>query len=181
MPPNSAILIVAGVLLSAPASADMPPQPYAGQQIRAIKALSDDDVGALRRGEGLGMAKAAELNGYPGPAHVLALADKLGLTDAQRRQVAAIHDRMSAAARRIGHDLIERERTLDQLFSDNDAKQDRIAVETAAIGALQGKLRAVHLTAHVETRSLLTADQISLYQHLRGHGGPAESRQHSHG
>jgi hypothetical protein len=31
----------------------------------------------------MGMAKAAELNGYPGPAHVLALAKPLGLTDDQ--------------------------------------------------------------------------------------------------
>jgi hypothetical protein len=29
---------------------------------------------ARAKGEGMGMAKAAELNGYPGPAHVLSLA-----------------------------------------------------------------------------------------------------------
>jgi hypothetical protein len=39
--------------------------PYAGQQARTIKALSDEDIAALRKGEGMGMAKAAELNGYP--------------------------------------------------------------------------------------------------------------------
>jgi hypothetical protein len=56
-------------------------QSYAGQQTRAIKALSSEDIAALRNGEGMGMAKAAELNGYPGPAHVLALAAQLGLTE----------------------------------------------------------------------------------------------------
>jgi hypothetical protein len=56
--------------------------PYAGQQARTIKALSDDEVTALSKGEGMGMAKAAELNGYPGPVHVLALAAQLGLTEA---------------------------------------------------------------------------------------------------
>ena len=62
-------LVLAASLFALPAlAADMP---YAGQQARTIKALSDDDLAALRKGEGMGMAKAAELNGYPGPAHVL--------------------------------------------------------------------------------------------------------------
>src|SRR5215813_12999707 len=76
--------------------------PYVGQQARSIKALSDEDIAALRKGEGMGMAKAAELNGYPGPVHVLQLAAQLGLTDAQRRDVQAIFDRMSAAAKTLG-------------------------------------------------------------------------------
>ena len=37
--------------------------PYAGQQKRIIKALSDADIQALQNGEGMGLAKAAELNG----------------------------------------------------------------------------------------------------------------------
>ena len=51
-----------------------PLSPYAGQQTRAIKALSPEDLAGLLNGEGRGMAKAAELNGYPGPVHVLELA-----------------------------------------------------------------------------------------------------------
>jgi hypothetical protein len=57
-----------------------------GQQTRTIKALSDDsddDIAALLKGEGMGMAKAAELNDYPGPAHVLTLALELKLTENQ--------------------------------------------------------------------------------------------------
>ena len=84
--------IVVGPVLAA----DMP---YAGQEARTIKALSDDDIAALRKGEGMGMAKAAELNGYPGPVHVLALAAQLGLTETQQRDVRAIFERMSAAAK----------------------------------------------------------------------------------
>src|SRR5690349_7874259 len=109
--------ILAGGLLALPAAADdKPAHPYAGQQTWPIKALSDDDIGALRKGEGMGMAKAAELNGYPGPAHVLALGDQLGLTEAQRQQIMGIFDRMSATAKPLGSDLIASERTLDQLF-----------------------------------------------------------------
>jgi hypothetical protein len=76
---------VAVFILTAPVFADAPPTPYAGQQTRAIKALSDDDIASLLKGEGMGMAKAAELNGYPGPIHVLALAPQLKLTEPQRQ------------------------------------------------------------------------------------------------
>ena len=65
MKPRTPFLALAISLIALPApAADLP---YAGQQTRAIKALSDDDIAALRAGEGMGMAKAAELNGYPGP------------------------------------------------------------------------------------------------------------------
>jgi hypothetical protein len=77
-----AVLALAALLLTPPGlAADKPAAPYAGQQARAIKSFSDDDIAALRKGEGAGMAKVAELNGYPGPAHVLQLANQLGLTD----------------------------------------------------------------------------------------------------
>jgi hypothetical protein len=47
-------------------------------------------LAALLKGEGMGMAKAAELNGYPGPTHVLTLAKELALTESQLQQVTAI-------------------------------------------------------------------------------------------
>src|SRR5271154_7187001 len=110
------IAILATCALGLPTlAAEMPVTPYAGQQARAIKALSDEDIAALRKGEGMGMAKAAELNGYPGPKHALDLAQQLQLTDAQRRDVQAIFDRMSAAAKPLGDELIAQEQSLDQL------------------------------------------------------------------
>jgi Spy/CpxP family protein refolding chaperone len=154
--------------------------PYVGQQTRAIKALSDDDIAALLKGEGMGFAKAAELNGYPGPAHVLTLAQQLKLSETQRQQVQTIFDRMSAAAKPLGAELVERERVLDQLFQTGDISPDRLAAETAAIAELQGRLRSVHLSAHLETRALLSADQIALYQQLRGYGDPAAPAMHHH-
>jgi Spy/CpxP family protein refolding chaperone len=104
--------------------ADAPMTPYAGQQSRAIKALSDEDIAALLKGEGMGYAKAAELNGYPGPKHVLDLADRLKLTPDQRQQVQAIFDRMSASAKPLGAELVERERVLDQLFQKGEITPD---------------------------------------------------------
>ena len=54
--------------------------PYAGQEQRAIKALSDEEIRDLLDARGMGLAKAAELNSYPGPLHVLQLANELGLS-----------------------------------------------------------------------------------------------------
>jgi hypothetical protein len=67
--------------------------PYAGMQSRQIKALSDQQIADLRAGRGMGLALAAELNGYPGPSHVLELADQLGLSPEQRSKVQEISRR----------------------------------------------------------------------------------------
>jgi hypothetical protein len=121
------------------------------------------------------------LNGYPGPAHVLALVGELKLSTPQRQQVQAVFDRMSAAAKPLGAELIERERLLDQLFAKGDITPDRLSAETTAIGALTGRLRSVHLAAHLETKALLSADQIAAYQRLRGYGHPAGPAHQHHG
>jgi len=167
-------------LLALPVLADTPSRPYAGQQVRTIKALSDDDIAVLRKGEGMGMAKAAELNGYPGPKYVLDLAGQLGLTDIQRRDVQTIFDRMSAAAKPLGDQLIAQEQALDRLFAKGDITPDRLTAATAAIAELQGRLRAVHLSAHLETRALLNPDQIARYEQLRGYGDQQTPAQHHH-
>ena len=109
------------------------------------------------------MAKAAELNGYPGPAHVLTLAAQLGLTENQRRDVTEIFERMSAAAKPLGGELLSHEQALDQLFAKREITPARLTAETAAIAELQGPLRSVHLAAHLETRALLNPDQIARY------------------
>jgi LTXXQ motif family protein len=173
------VLAITALILASPALADNP-MPYAGQQTRQIKALSDDDIVALRNGEGMGMAKAAELNGYPGPKHVLDLAQQLQLTDGQRRDVQAIFDRMSAAAKPLGSELIAQEQALDQLFARGDITQDRLAAATAALAELQGRLRAMHLSAHLETRALLDRDQLARYEHLHGYADPQAPMQHHH-
>jgi hypothetical protein len=174
------ILLTALLLatVSAPVlAADMP---YEGQQTRSIKALSAEDIASLLNGEGMGMATAAELNGYPGPAHVLALAKELALSADQQNRVQAIFDRMSTAAKPLGIDLVEHERVLDQLFAKGEITSDRLAAETAAIADVQGRLRAVHLAAHLETRALLNADQIARYEHLRGYDDPGGEPMHHH-
>jgi hypothetical protein len=123
MKPKTLLPVLVVSLLGVPVlAADIP---YTGQQTRAIKALSDDEIAALLKGEGMGMAKAAELNGYPGPAHVLALTEQLGLTNSQQRNVRKIFERMSAAAKPLGAELIKKEQTLDHLFANSEITPDR--------------------------------------------------------
>jgi hypothetical protein len=156
----------------------MPANPYAGQQARQIKALSDDEIVALQKGDGMGMAKAAELNGYPGPAHVLALAKQLALTTDQLEHVTAIFERMSAAAKSLGNELIGREQGLDRFFANGEITPARLTTEIIAIGELNGRLRSVHLAAHLETRDLLRSDQIALYRKLRGYDESGSTPHH---
>ena len=58
-------------------------RPYAGLQSRPVKALSEQTIADLRAGRGMTMALPAELNGYPGPLHVIELADALALSRAR--------------------------------------------------------------------------------------------------
>jgi LTXXQ motif family protein len=151
-------------------AAKMPASPYAGQQTRSIKALTHEDLRALRNGEGMGLARAAELNGYPGPAHVRALRKQLRLSDDQLARITVIFERMNAAAKALGAEMIERERALDRLFGNGEITLGRLAAETATIAELNGRLRAVHLAAHLETRASLQPEQLVVYQQLRGYG-----------
>ena len=59
------------------------PSLYSGMETRRVKALSEEQIADLEGGRGMGLALAAELNGYPGPLHVLELAETLDLTDEQ--------------------------------------------------------------------------------------------------
>src|SRR5712691_10899573 len=92
--------------------------PYAGQQQRTIKALSDQEIGDLLEGRGMGLAKAGELNSYPGPLHVLQLAEQLALSDPQRAATNLLYAKMRERAVSMGGQIIEAEQTLDRAFAD---------------------------------------------------------------
>lgn len=145
------------------------PGPYAGQQSRTIKSLSDQDVAALVAGQGAGFAKAAELNGYPGPAHVLELANALQLDVSQinaTRELMAAHQ---SRARQLGIDLVAAEADLDRLFANKKAQAVDVDQATAKVGLLQGRLRAEHLDTHLAQTALLSSEQVHLYSVLRGY------------
>jgi len=143
--------------------------PYAGLQQRAVKALSDQQLSDLRAGRGMGLALAAELNGYPGPLHVLELADQLQLTEEQRLRMRELMEQMRSEAIPIGERLIEQERALDQAFAGRQITPAALAALTARIGEIQGELRGVHLKYHLTTAELLSQHQKHRYAELRGY------------
>src|SRR6266704_6304968 len=91
--------------------------PYAGQQQRSVKALSGQEIGDLLEGRGMGLAKAGELNSYPGPLHVLQLAEQLELSDPQRAATNLLYSKMREQAVSVGRQIVEAERTLDRAFA----------------------------------------------------------------
>ena len=159
--------------LALPGAAPGQEQPYAGQEARGIASLSETDVAALLAGEGWGLALPAELNGYPGPAHVLEMAGTLGLTEPQRAEVQAIFDAMNAEARAIGADYVEAEAHLSRMFEAGHASPEMLEMQLDASSEALARLRAVHLGAHLETTPILTGDQREMYAQLRGYDGGA--------
>lgn len=171
-------LLAALLAVSAQAANDTP---YRGQQERDIKALSSSEIDGYLQGSGMGFAKAAELNHYPGPRHVLDLAGPLALTPEQVARSQALYDRMNSAAVALGRKLVEKERELDRAFADEAVNARNLEALLGEIGALQARLRFVHLSAHLEQRALLTASQIRHYDRLRGYeNGNGGDHQHKH-
>jgi Spy/CpxP family protein refolding chaperone len=166
---------LAGLLFLASLTSAQEASPYVGERNRAIKALSDQELTDLREGAGMGFAKAAELNGYPGPKHVLELAEKLELSADQRRRIREEFARMKAEARDLGEQVIAAEARLEEVFADGRASLPEVEHASAKTAELRGKLRATHLKAHIATTQLLTAKQSHRYQQLRGY---AAGRQH---
>lgn len=157
-----------------------PPQPYAGLETRPIKALSDQQIADLKAGRGMGLALAAELNGYPGPAHVLELAAALELSEAQRAKMQALFEAMRAETVPLGERLIAEEGALDRQFAGRTVTEASLTAAMQAIGATQAALRAAHLKYHLATAAALTPAQIMRYAALRGYSGDAMVM-HSHG
>lgn len=165
---------------------------------REIKALPKEEIQGLMAGEGMGFALTAELNGYPGPLHVLELADELELTPEQRERTEAVMAAMRERARSLGEALVEGERALDRAFREGtvtgaggipgisggtgvaaaeEAHEASLLEATAALGALRGELRGVHLQAHLAMMEILTLHQRHTYQELRGY----DTGDHGHG
>ena len=142
---------------------------YAGQEKRTIKSLSAKDLEELRRGGGWGLAKAAELNGVPGPAHLLEMKKQIALTAAQVAQITAIHQAMRNQAKALGKTFIDLERQLGSGFRDGSVSEETLAEQLQRISTVRGKLRNVHLLAHLKVRPILTTEQVEIYNRLRGY------------
>jgi hypothetical protein len=150
---------------------------YAGMEQRSVKALSDQQIADLKAGHGMGLALAAELNGYPGPSHVLELADALQLSDEQRSRTKELFEAMKAEAISLGERVVVEETALDRLFAEKRIMPEMVEAATSRIGMAQGQLRAAHLRSHLAMMEVLSPSQIILYGELRGYPG---SGRHDH-
>jgi Spy/CpxP family protein refolding chaperone len=156
---------------SATAASHAQPSPYAGEQARTIKALSDQEIKQYLSGAGMGYAKAAELNSYPGPMHALELADRLELTSEQRMKMQALMDSHKKEARAIGATLVAAERELDLLFRSRHVERGSLESAVRAAAESQALYRLSHLDSHRRMKDLLTAEQVARYDALRGYAG----------
>ena len=174
----SSIVLGCTVALLITASMARSQSPYIGQESREIKALSPQEISDYLSGKGMSLAKAAELNGYSGPAHVLELAAQLELTSEQKTKTEALFETMQARAIMLGKELVQEERALDRLFASRTVSSETLENVLARIGRLQGQVRRVHLDAHLKQTALLTSAQIDKYDRLRGYGMTQEQETH---
>ncbi len=142
---------------------------YIGQESRSIKALSDKDIDDLHKGRGWGLAKPAELNGLPGPIHLLELKDALALSHDQVDQVTSLYTSMNLQARQIGARYIELERQIDTLLTQSDVNEETLSIAVKGAATTLAELRLTHLKAHLATPALLSNDQLTKYHVLRGY------------
>ncbi|WP_171182200.1 hypothetical protein [Ruegeria sp. HKCCD8929] len=143
--------------------------PYAGLETRAIKSLSEQDIEELRRGGGWGLALPAELNGRPGPAHLLELQEELGLSADQVKAFSAIYEEMRTTAIAAGERFISAEAALSDAFAGSDLSEETLHDLLAKAAEARAELRFIHLARHLSTPELLSDAQIQRYNVLRGY------------
>jgi hypothetical protein len=166
---RSVLLLFFAFVLGACSTQHPSPSQYRKQEQCEIKALSPEEVADLLAGKGMGFAKAAELNGYPGPAHVLEFAAPLRLSSEQRARTEALFERMNLQARQLGAQLVQAERELDASFREHRVTAELLTQQLEQVAALQAKVRNAHLHAHLEQTQILSAEQIAKYIGLRGY------------
>ena len=142
---------------------------YIGQEHREIKSLSQEDIEELQQGKGWGLAKAAELNGIPGPAHLLEMKTEIQLTAQQVEKIVQLYAEMKANAIQLGLEFIELERQLNTAFAERTIDEESLQELLGHIEEVRAQLRYVHLSTHLKALPILTSQQITLYNKLRGY------------
>ncbi|MEM6663914.1 MAG: hypothetical protein AAF666_17265 [Pseudomonadota bacterium] len=144
-------------------------KPYAGFEKREVKSLSDQDIAELRRGGGWGLALPAELNGLPGPAHLLELQEELALSTDQVAEITGLFEEMLTEAIAAGEEFITAESAVSAAFEDTELSEDELAIVLAKAAEARAALRMVHLSRHLATPALLSDEQVRRYSVLRGY------------
>jgi len=156
-------LLLAGALLASCASS-----PHTQDPASTSRTLSQEEVDGLLLGMGLGMAAPAEINGYPGPRHVLDLKDELALTPDQRFATSRLLGQMLGHARALGQRIVEAERRLDADMAGGELSGPQVKARIETIASLRAQLRYTHIDAHLKQKKILTPEQVVRYYELRG-------------
>ena len=143
--------------------------PYMGQEQRLLKSLSQKEIDALLQGSGMGLAKTAELNHYPGPKHVLELAEQLQLSEKQRQQTQQNFEQMRTQAIAEGKTLLQHETQLERLFQQGDIEEPHLRQILQNIATSRAQLRFTHLSAHLRQVKIMSKAQVARYDQLRGY------------
>ena len=150
------------------------PSPYAAQVTSPVRGLSAQEVADLRAGRGMGYARMAELNSYPGPRHLLDLQKELQLSAEQSAAINAIFVEMEQQAQSLGQQIITGEEQLGVAFATNTLDETTLQRQVMQLADLYGQLRMTHLQAHLAVTPLLTSAQITAYNELRGYTSDGE-------
>lgn len=171
------VLLIFGLSSVAVATSELD---YSGQEQRKIKSLSKDEIDGYLAGKGMGLAKPAELNHFPGPKHVLELANELKLSESQRKETQRIYEAMKGKAARYGQLLVQNEEEIEKLFAEGTVNQNILEYALSRSGQIKSKLRRIHLSAHIEQKAALSGQQVKLYDNLRGYTGDHTMQEHKH-
>jgi hypothetical protein len=142
---------------------------YAGQESREIKSFSAEDIEELKRGGGWGFAKSAELNGMPGPKHVLDMEKELALSPSQAEEIRYVADDMRKDATREGGVFLGLELELEGRFKEGNIDADELEHRLDLIEQSRARLRFIHLSAHLTVTKMLSPKQVEAYNRLRGY------------
>lgn len=156
------------------------PSAYVDLLDTEIRGISPEDINGFRTGAGMGFALPAELNGYPGPRHVLDLAEELELTEDQLEAVEALYDDMLPQAIDLGEQLLRAEADLEIAFREGTIAAEDLQDALAQAEQIRADLRFVHLSTHLATIDILTFHQVRQYSTLRGYGSGDHSGHGGH-
>lgn len=95
---------------------------------------------------------------------------RIALLAAAVAELEEVRDAMQEEARRLGAEIVRLERGLDRAFAAGTVTEATLREATAAVADARGRLRAAHLSAHLETRRILSEAQTRRYEQLRGYG-----------
>jgi hypothetical protein len=126
----------------------------------------------------MGLARIAELNGYPDPAHVLEAArtGKIDLFADQREAIERVRATAEAKAQDLGRQILAQEASLESGFRAGPVVDAELARQVEDIARKVAELRLTHLRAHLLTAALLRPEQIEEYYQFRGDFAPSSGR-----